>query len=195
MLYIFVLEGDRFMHRKMTEQEIISSFDEAITNGQIYLVYQPKYNHSTGRLIGAEALMRWRHPELGEQLPDDFIPIMENYGLIHRADLFAFEEICRFHNSCPNYMLPISFNISRHDLFGHDYVNEIEAIRRRYDVPVHYFRAEITESSAIGGFDLISNAVKQFHEKGYLVEMDDFGSGYSSLSILKNLPVDFLKLD
>ena len=111
MLYIFLLEGDRFMHRKMTEQEIISSFDEAITNGQIYLVYQPKYNHSTGRLIGAEALMRWRHPELGEQLPDDFIPIMENYGLIHRADLFAFEEICRFHNSCPNYMLPISFHL------------------------------------------------------------------------------------
>ena len=192
---IFVLEGDRFMHRKMTEQEIISSFDQALKEGQIYLVYQPKYNHSTGRLIGAEALMRWQHPEFGEQLPDDFIPVMEDYGLIHRADLFAFEEICRFHNSCPNYMLPISFNISRHDLFGHDYVSEIEAIRRKYDVPVQYFRAEITESSAIGGFDLVSNAVKQFHEKGYLVEMDDFGSGYSSLSILKNLPVDFLKLD
>ena len=179
----------------MTEQEIISSFDQAIKEGQIYVEYQPKYNHSTGRLIGAEALMRWNHPEFGEQVPNDFIPVLEQYGLIHRADLYVFEEICRFHNSCPNYMLPISFNISRHDLFGHDYVSEIEAIRRKYDVPVQYFRAEITESSAIGGFDLVSNAVKQFHEKGYLVEMDDFGSGYSSLSILKNLPVDFLKLD
>ena len=183
------------MHRQMTEQEIISSFDQAIKEGQIYVEYQPKYNHSTGRLIGAEALMRWNHPEFGEQVPNDFIPVLEQYGLIHRADLYVFEEICRFHNSCPNYMLPISFNISRHDLFGHDYVNEVEAIRRKYEIPVQYFHAEITESSAIGGFDLISNAVKQFHEKGYLVEMDDFGSGYSSLSILKNLPVDFLKLD
>ena len=183
------------MYRKMTEQELISSFDQAITNGWICAEYQPKYNHSTGRLIGAEALMRWRDPDCGEQLPEDFIPVMEKYGLIHRADLFVFEEICRFHNSCPNYMLPISFNISRHDFSGHDYVSEIEAIRRKYEIPVQYFHAEITESSVIGGVELISGAVEKFHANGYLVEMDDFGSGYFSLSILKTLPVDFLKLD
>ena len=77
------------MHRQMTEQEIISSFDQAIKEGQIYVEYQPKYNHSTGRLIGAEALMRWNHPEFGEQVPNDFIPVLEQYGLIHRADLYV----------------------------------------------------------------------------------------------------------
>ena len=183
------------MQRQMTEGEIIASFDKAIEENQIYLVFQPQYNHSTGRPVGAEGLMRWRHPEFGDQYPSDFIPVMEKHGLIHRADLHAFELICQFQSSCPSYSLPISFNVSRHDLFGHDYVNELEAIRKKYGVPVQYLRAEITESSAIGGFDLIYNAVEQFHEKGYLVEMDDFGSGYSSLSILKNLPVDILKLD
>ena len=75
------------MQRKMTEEEIIGSFDQAIEEGQIYLKYQPLYNHSTGRMIAAEGLMRWNHPEFGEQMPADFIPVMEKHGLIHRADL------------------------------------------------------------------------------------------------------------
>ena len=79
------------MQRQMTEEEIIASFDQAIAEGQIYLVYQPQYNHSTGRLVGAEGLMRWRHPEFGDQYPSDFIPVMEKHGLVHRADLYAFE--------------------------------------------------------------------------------------------------------
>ena len=72
------------MQRRMTEEEIIWAFDDAIEQGQIYMVYQPQYNHSTGRMIGAEALMRWKHPEFGEQYPSDFIPVMEKYGLVHR---------------------------------------------------------------------------------------------------------------
>ena len=183
------------MQRRMTEEEIIWAFDDAIEQGQIYMVYQPQYNHSTGRMIGAEALMRWKHPEFGEQYPSDFIPVMEKYGLVHRADLYAFEQICQFQNSCPHYIIPISFNVSRHDLFGHDYVRELEKIRTKYEVPVEFLRAEITESVGIGGFDLIHNAVEKFHKAGYKVEMDDFGSGFSSLSTLKNLPVDILKLD
>ena len=183
------------MPRAMTEEEIIGAFDQAIEEDQIYVVYQPQYNHSTGRMIGAEALMRWTHPEYGEQYPSDFVPAMEKNGLIHRADLHVFELICQFQNSCPHYMIPISFNVSRHDLFGHPYVEELETIRKKYGVPTEFLRAEITESSAIGGFDLIYNAVQRFHKAGYLVEMDDFGSGYSSLSILKNLPVDILKMD
>ena len=180
----------------MTEEEIVRSFDQAIADGQIRVHYQPQYNHSTGRLIGAEGLMRWEHPEYGAQYPADFIPALEKNGLIHRADLMVFEYICRLQHSCPdNVRIPISFNVSRHDLFGHDYVDELEAVRNRYGVPVKYLRPEITESSAIGGFDLISKAIRQFHEAGYIVEMDDFGSGYSSLSILKNLPVDIIKLD
>ena len=182
--------------RKMTEEEIIRHFKRAIEEGQICVHYQPQYNHSTGRIIGAEALMRWNHPDFGPQLPGDFIPAMEQHGLLHRADLYVFEQICRFQSSCPaSLRIPISFNVSRYDLFGHDFVAELETIRKKYQVPVKYLRVEITESATVGGIDLITGAVAQLHEAGYLVEMDDFGSGYSSLSILKSLPVDILKLD
>jgi EAL domain-containing protein (putative c-di-GMP-specific phosphodiesterase class I) len=183
--------------KRMTEEEIVRLFlEQAISGGQICVHYQPQYNHSTGRIVGAEGLMRWNHPEYGMMYPADFIAVMEKHGLIHRADLYVFEQICRFQNSCPpSVRIPISFNVSRHDLFDHDYVNELEMIRQKYNVPVKYLRAEITESSAIGGMELVATAIRQFHEAGYLVAMDDFGSGYSSLSILKNLPVDILKFD
>ena len=116
--------------RPMTDEEIIRFFEMAIAGGQIFVYYQPQYNHSTGRIVGAEGLMRWRHPEFGLQYPVNFIPILEKYGLIHRADLFVFEQICRFQSNCPpSVRIPISFNVSRHDLFGHDYVKELEAIR------------------------------------------------------------------
>lgn len=183
------------MQRKMTEAEILAAFPDAVKNGAIHMYYQPQYNHSTRRLIGAEVLMRWTDPDFGEQFPSDFIPVFEKHGLMHEADLHGFRELCRFQKSCGTKMIPISFNVSRHDLFGHDYVSELEEIRREFDVPVSNLRAEITESTSVGGYDLISDAIRQFHEAGYLVEMDDFGSGYSSLSTLKSLPVDILKLD
>ena len=182
--------------KRLTEMEVVRYFEQAIHDRQICVHYQPQYNHSTGRLVGAEALMRWNHPEYGPQSPADFIPAMEKYELIYRADLYVFKEICRFQSNCPSAdRIPISFNVSRHDLLEHDYVDELEAIRKEYNVPVQYLRVEITESSADGGFDLVATAINRFHEAGYIVEMDDFGSGYSSLGILKSLPVDVLKLD
>ncbi len=182
--------------RMMTEEEIVRFFKQAITEGQIFVYYQPQYNHSTGRLVGAEGLMRWRHPEYGLQYPMNFIQVLEKHGLIHQADLYVFEQICRFQSSCPaSVRIPVSFNVSGYDLFGHDYVDELEAIREKYKVPVKYLHAEITESAAIGGIELFTTAIGQFHAAGYLVAMDDFGSGYSSLSILKDLPVDILKFD
>lgn len=182
--------------RRLTEEEMLSEFPKALKEGQLCAYYQPKFNHSTGRLVGAEALMRWKHPEHGLQSPMDFIPVLEKHGLIHDADLHLFGQVCKFLKYCPVHLrLPISFNVSRHDLFGHDYVSELEGIRREYDISVGYLRAEITESSAIGGIGLVLSAINAFHKAGYLVAMDDFGSGYSSLNILKDLPVDILKLD
>ena len=182
--------------KQMTEKEFVDSFDDAIHNGQICVYYQPKFNHSTRRLVGAEALMRWDHPEYGLQSPLYFIPVLEKHRLIYRADLCVFEQVCQFLKNCPESIrMPISFNVSRYDLLEQDFIGRLEDIRKKYDVPVKYLRAEITESSAIGGIKLVVNAIEEFHKMGYLVAMDDFGSGYSSLSILKNLPVDILKLD
>ena len=186
------------MDSKMTEDQVIQHFDKALQNGDIYLLYQPQFNHSTKRMIGAEALMRWKDPEFGVQYPSDFVPILERCGLISRADLQGFEILCRYLRECLDAnvpLVPVSFNLSRYDIYQYNFPDELERIRAKYDIPVKYLRAEITESTAIAGMTLVRSFLDRLHASGYIVEMDDFGSGYSSLNMLKDMPVDVLKLD
>ena len=186
------------MYRQLTEDEIVDGIDKAIQEGHIFPYFQPQINHSTGRMVGAEALMRWEDPDCGLQFPGEFVPILESYDLIFQADLHIFEEVCRLQRYCLDNKIatvPISCNMSRYDIYKHDYVDRIEEIRARYDVPVRLLRIEITENSAIAGMEVLSQALDGLHRYGYLVEMDDFGSGYSSLNILKDLDVDIIKLD
>ena len=186
------------MGRKPTEQEIVECFGEALRNGYIYAMYQPQINHSTGRMVGAEALMRWHCPKHGLQYPTDFVPVLEDHDLIYQADLRMFEAVCQFQRKCLNTgvpTVPISVNMSRCDIYRHEYVDEIEKLRKAYDLPAALLRIEITESSAIGGMDLMIKTLEDLKACGYVVEMDDFGSGYSSLNILKDLHVDIIKLD
>lgn len=186
------------MHKKMLSQEVVDRFHSAISEQQIYPYYQPQINHNTGRMVGAEALMRWGHPKFGLQLPSDFIPVLEENDLIYSADIHIFECVCRFLRKCLDDcipVVPISVNMSRYDIFRHEYVDEIEKIRKQYDIPVKFLRIEITESSAIGGMELMTEVIGRLKACGYVVEMDDFGSGYSSLNVLKNLDVDMIKLD
>ena len=186
------------MNRKMTEEEFLYCFEEALASGDIYVTYQPKINHSTGRMIGAEALMRWSDRERGMQYPSDFIPVLEKNDLIYRADLGVFEAVCKMLRRCLDQGIkpvPISVNMSRYDIYRKNYVEEIEKLRIKYCVPVNYLHVEVTETSAIGGTELVSGVLRQLHDYGYIVEMDDFGSGYSSLNILKDLEVDIIKLD
>ena len=186
------------LQNRMIEPELVGCFEDALTFGHIYAVYQPQINHSTGRMVGAEALMRWKHPIYGVQMPGDSIPVLEKNTLIYRADLHIFETVCKFQRKCLDEglsIIPISVNMSRYDIYNTNYVEEIEGIRKKYDIPVQYLRLEITESSAIGGREMITRVLRQLHDHGYTVEMDDFGSGYSSLNILKDLDVDVIKLD
>ena len=183
----------------MTKEEITERFDQALKDGSIYVCFQPQINHMTGRMMGAEALMRWDDPEHGPQLPSDFIPILEEVDLIFPADLFVFREVCDLIRKCRRdgrAIVPVSVNMSRYDIInGHGYVSEIEKIRKENDVPVNLLRIEITESSAAGGVEVLSSVLAQLHEIGYIVEMDDFGSGYSTLNVLKDIDVDVIKLD
>ncbi|MCR4780005.1 MAG: EAL domain-containing protein [Ruminiclostridium sp.] len=184
--------------RTMTEKELLDSFDEALRDGHIFVCYQPKINHATGRMIGAEALMRWKHPVYGLQFPSDFIPVLERNDLIHRADLYVFEQVCAFQRQIIDSKtspVPVSFNMSRLDMLHDSYIDDIEKLRKKYDIPVKLLHAEITESSAVGGMELVIGVLKKLHDCGYKVEMDDFGSGYSSLNMLKDLDVDVIKLD
>ncbi len=187
------------MERKLLERELVSRLDKALKKEQIYVCYQPQVNYSNDRIVGAEALVRWQDPDCGFQKPDDFIPVLEKNGLISKVDLFVFEEVCKFQRRCIDegiHAVPISVNMSRFDINESlSYIDSLEEIRRKYDIPVYNLRIEITENFAIDGIKTVSSVLDKLHKVGYVVEMDDFGTGYSSLNILKDLNVDVIKLD
>jgi len=178
--------------------EITGSMRRALETRQFLVYYQPQYNHSTGLMVGAEALARWRHPDKGLIPPGQFIPVFEESGFISQLDEYVFEEVCAFLRRQLDQsaaVVPISVNLTRHDLFTPGFLDKLEAIRQKYDVPSRYVRIELTESSAQGSSNFINRALDKFHRCGYTVEMDDFGSGYSSLNILKDIDFDIIKLD
>ncbi len=182
----------------LSEQEISGIMEEALTNEQFLIYYQPQYNHTTGSLVGAEALVRWKHPERGLISPGLFIPIFERNGFITKLDLYVFEHVCRFLRKCMDQnlpMVPVSSNFSQYDIFQPRFVETLEELRTKYDIPVTYLRVEITESAIVGGSDRVNEIVKKLRECGYVVEMDDFGSGYSSLNVLREVDLDVIKLD
>lgn len=180
------------------EQEITGMANTALAERQFVVYYQPQYDHSNGELIGAEALVRWQHPERGLVSPALFIPMFEKNGFITRLDFFVFEQVCRFQRRCMDEGIkpvPISVNLTRYDIYQTDFIEILESCRMRYAVPVELLRIEITETAVVGDNHQASCIIEQLHEKGYVVEMDDFGSGYSSLNVLKDIAMDILKLD
>ncbi len=180
------------------EQEIVGMMSSALQDKHFVVYYQPQFSHSTGMLLGAEALVRWKHPEKGIISPGVFIPIFERNGFITKLDMYVFEQVCAFQRKCLDNKLvtvPISTNFSRHDIYLTDFVERLEEIRTRYEVPVKYLRVEITESAVMGSNAVVNQTVEKLHQYGYIVEMDDFGSGYSSLNVLKDIELDVIKLD
>ncbi|MGN0165328.1 MAG: putative bifunctional diguanylate cyclase/phosphodiesterase [Lachnospiraceae bacterium] len=194
--YNYYTESQR--NDMLGEQEIVGMMVTALAEEQFVVYYQPQYNHSTGMLVGAEALVRWRHPEKGLISPGIFIPIFEKNGFITKLDLYVFEHVCRFIRNCMEHQLhlvPVSTNFSRHDIFQPDFVERLEEIRTKFHVPARYLRIEITESAVMGSSQYTNEVIKKLHMFGYVVEMDDFGSGYSSLNVLKDIELDVIKLD
>jgi len=180
------------------ELEIVGSMREALHHKQFAVFYQPQYNHITGRLVGAEALVRWQHPEKGLISPEQFIPVFENNGFISQLDRYVFEQVCIFLKNCLTQqiaLIPISVNLARCDLFTPGFLEQLEVIRQNYGIPAKYIHLEITESSILGNNSLINSTLTKLHQYGYIVEMDDFGSGYSSLNLLKDIDFDIIKLD
>lgn len=184
--------------RFLSEQEIAGSVNIALETKQFVVYFQPQFNHSTGTMVGAEALVRWQHPVKGLIPPNVFIPIMENTGFIFPLDLYVFEQACIFLRQCLDGhtpVVPISSNFSPYDIFQPSFVDNLEQIRQKYNVPAHLLRVEITESAVMGGSEKTNEVVHRLNKRGYLVEMDDFGSGYSSLNVLKEIDFNIIKLD
>lgn len=186
--------------REVYEQRLVNDFRSALEEGQFQVYYQPKYEIQTERprLSSAEALVRWQHPELGMVSPGDFIPLFERNGQISELDRFVWEQAAAQialwrEKYCMT--LPVSVNLSRVDVFDPDLTETLDAIVMRHALARQDFLLEVTESAYTENAEQLIQVIHQLRDRGYKIEMDDFGSGYSSLNMLSSIPVDVLKMD
>lgn len=177
------------------KQAIEDDMKKALLNHEFVMFLQPKHSIKTGRIIGAEALARWKHPTKGMVSPGEFIPVFEQNGFIIKLDEFIWEEACKQIRGWIDAGIPpvpISVNISREYIQTIDVTETILKLVEKYDIPISLLELEITESLDSKG---VEEVVKKMKSAGFKMLMDDFGSGYSSLNMLKSTPFDVLKID
>lgn len=194
----YIVKYKETMRTDMLRQHfIIDHMVNAVRHDEIKMYLQPQYDHSTKKIIGAEALARWQYK--GEFIfPNEFIPIFESTGFVYELDRFMWEECCKLirkeiDEGYP--LLPVSFNISRFDILQEDFPATLMNLLKKYDVPVDLFKLEITESTFKNSIGEIIPRVNELIRIGFSVAIDDFGSEYSSLNLLKDIKADILKLD
>ena len=175
---------------------VLKNFDTALKDGWIKVFYQPVISHETGKICGAETLSRWVDPEKGMISPGDYIPILEDNRLIKKYDLYVIEmALSEFEKRKDSFGFPISVNLSRHDFYDKDIVKLITDMTDKHNISHDKLHIEITESAFTENVDYIKGQVDAFHDAGFEVWMDDFGSGYSSLNLLQDFDFDLIKLD
>ncbi|MBR2798011.1 MAG: EAL domain-containing protein [Clostridia bacterium] len=187
------------MYNKTAEDyRILSDFQDALKNGEITFWLQPQVRASTGRVVGAESLARWIKPNGQMVPPSAFVPVLEKYGFIPDLDKFIWESVCRWSRSCLERglpLIPVSVNVSQVDIFTLNVTDHFCALLERYGLPRSTVKIEITESACGEDSQKVRDTVQQLREQGFVVLMDDFGSGYSSLNMLHELNIDIIKLD
>ena len=187
------------MDEEREKGELLRDLQSAITDGQFEVWFQPQVDFVTRELVGAEALVRWRHPHRGLLMPGVFVPLLEQSGSIHRLDRYMVEQCCRYirrwNDAMPGRHITVSVNLSREDLDRPDLCNKIDAMMAHYGVSRDALHLEVTESAYVEDTQRVMGAVEELRSRGFIVEMDDFGSGYSSLNALKDIDIDKLKLD
>ena len=199
--YRFYTEEDDSLYNH--QRYIIENFYTAMDNNWIKVFYQCFMRIETGKGMGFEALARWIDPERGMINPDDFMPALEKYHLMHEMDLYMFEAVCketkiRYDEGLP--LLPVSINFSRQDFDYIDVIEEINKIYDKYDISQYgidksYFIIEITEQGLSKATDKFHEQLKKIRENGYKLWVDDFGSGYSSLNVFSSFDIDLIKFD
>lgn len=194
----YAFYDDSMQERLLQEQFLMSECQAAISERQFEVYYQPVCNAVDGTIVSAEALVRWNHPKRGMISPGDFIPVFEKNGFIEVLDRYVWENVCQMQKKRTDSreeLVPISVNVSRRDLCSADLCEDIGSIMEKYGIRKELFRIEVTESAYSENPQKVIETVKKLKEKGFTIMMDDFGSGYSSLNTLKDLPVDILKID
>lgn len=183
---------------KVEEKELEYDAEEALKNGEFLVYFQPKFNVETEKIIGAEALIRWNHPVRGMISPGQFVPVFELNGFIIPLDLFVLDCVCSLIGSWIKDGIPpicISVNLSRVHLIEENLVEQLIDVVDKHNVPREYIEFELTESAFYEETGSLLRIMAQIKDAGFRLSMDDFGSGYSSLNLLRTLPVDVLKLD
>ena len=183
---------------QLHQTEMCLKVDEAIKNGEFLLYMQPKFDTKTKTLIGAEALSRWNYNFEGILEPIEFIPILEEHGLIEKLDFYVFEMVCKYQRSIIDEgknPVVISVNVSRNLANLDNYLLKLENIRNKYDIPTKYFEIEITEGMYYENAFYVSKFIDKLHSLGYKVAMDDFGAGYSNLVSIAKFNFDTIKFD
>jgi EAL domain-containing protein (putative c-di-GMP-specific phosphodiesterase class I) len=186
--------------KELFDSQLMDDFERGLKEKQFEVWYQPKFDvkGDKPRLSSAECLIRWRHPKFGMVSPGVFIPLFERSGLIQRLDRYVWEEAARqvaqWRDSY-GFTLPVSVNVSRIDMYAPDFVEFFTELMKREKLSPETYFIEITESAYTQDSDQMAAMVTALRDQGFKVEMDDFGSGYSSLNMLANLPIDFIKMD
>lgn len=185
--------------KKVENQRIIeNSMRDALVSDQFKVYYQPKHNAETGKIIGAEALIRWIHPEYGFMSPADFIPLFEKNGFVTEADKYVLETTCKNIKKWIDMgitMVPVSVNASRSDFLNDNMVDTFNTTVDTNHISRDLIHIEITESLMEENTELLIETLGKLRDEGYQIELDDFGAGYSSINALSEFPIDVVKLD
>ena len=195
-----IVFDDEVLKRELLDQRLLNDLRRALDSYEFEVYYQPKYNiqEEPPKLVSAEALIRWRHPELGMIPPDDFIPLLERNGKIRDVDRYVWAEAARQTarwRAQYGVTIPVSVNLSRVDVFDPALEETLDTVLKQNKLEHDDFKLEVTESAYTENADQLIKVVERLRAKGYVVEMDDFGTGYSSLNMLSAMPVDVLKMD
>lgn len=190
---------DKNMEAKIKkEQEIANSMESALQNGEFVVYLQPKIELKNETIAGAEALIRWHRPDGSILSPDEFIPLFEKNGFIITLDFFVYKRVCSLikwwiEHDMP--VVPVSVNVSRIHLYEADFVEKLKSLVDRYGIPAGYIELELTEGIFVSQTENTMAVMRELRQYGFRVSIDDFGAGYSSLTLLKDMATDVLKLD
>ncbi|MEG1727592.1 MAG: EAL domain-containing protein [Acidaminococcaceae bacterium] len=194
----YAFYDDVLRQNLVEEHEIISQMNFALRHEQFEVYLQPKYDLSTNDIIGAEALVRWNHPTRGFLSPDTFIPVFERNGFIMRLDAYVWEHACQLLRKwldAGTTPPPLAVNISRINIYNPKLFWTLVKLVERYEIPPKLLSLELTESAYTTSPQQLATITKKLRNYGFAMHMDDFGSGYSSLNMLKDIEVDVLKID
>ncbi|MEG0972383.1 MAG: GGDEF domain-containing protein [Lachnospiraceae bacterium] len=193
-----IFYSDQMQERMEFEKELEQRMPQALKNGEFRLFIQPKYDLTSEKIVGGEALVRWIREDQTMVMPDEFIPLFEQTGAIYQMDLYMLEQLCDFIHGLTDSgrrPVPISINQSRRYMYQAGYLEGIMKILNEKNILPEMIELEITENMVYTDMDQLTGVISVLHKEGFRISLDDFGSGYSSLNVLKDLLVDTLKLD